>query len=423
MRYVRSQNNSDMDVSPSDMMKTGAGYRIMLYSHDTFGLGHLNRNLKIATALRSRFPEISILLVTGSPQVQRFRLPRGVDYVKLPAVHKVGDEGYMPRYLDISFKRALAIRTRIILETVREYAPDILLVDHSPLGMKKEILPSLEWIRDSGVETKSMLGLRDIYDDPWSTKKRWAEQKVFEVMRDLYDRIFIYGAPAIFDPISEYDFPEDVKSKTAFCGYITDFGGDLETDPDVQRENLVLVTIGGGDGGELLIENFLKSLHLKQNYNQFKSIILTGPFLEQEIWDRYRKEADELGVKILRCISEVRRLMKRSRLVLSTGGYNTVTDIMCHADRALIVPRILFREEQLIRAQKFSNMGYLKYLHPSEATPERLNEVMIEMLNERDSSLSRFRENGGQVLNGGTRLSELLGETLARFEKARGNTR
>ena len=44
--------------------------RIMLYSHDTQGLGHLRRNLSIATALRKAEPTSSILLVTGTGQGQ-----------------------------------------------------------------------------------------------------------------------------------------------------------------------------------------------------------------------------------------------------------------------------------------------------------------------------------------------------------------
>jgi len=397
----------------------GAGFRIILYSHDTFGLGHLNRNLKIAAALKARYPEISILLVTGSPQVQRFRLPEGVDYVKLPAVHKVGDEGYLPRYLNIPFKRVLAVRTKILLETVKEFGPHILLVDHSPLGMKKEILPSLEWIFDSKANMRAMLGLRDIYDDPSSTKKRWSEQGVFEVMRNLYDRIFIYGMPSIFDPVSEYEFPDDIKSKTSYCGYITDFHGGYKAVLPEKRENLVLVTIGGGDGGELVIENFLKSLRLWQNENLFKSIILTGPFLAPEIWERFHGEAGELGVKILRCVSDIGSLMKRSRLVISTGGYNTVTDIMCHANQALVIPRILYRDEQLIRARRLSEMGFLRYLHPSEATPERLRETIQETLSSDDDSLSRARADNPRMLCGGGHLSELMGETLAEFEKSK----
>ena len=41
--------------------------RILLYSHDTFGLGHLRRSRTIAQALVSAFPDASALILTGSP--------------------------------------------------------------------------------------------------------------------------------------------------------------------------------------------------------------------------------------------------------------------------------------------------------------------------------------------------------------------
>lgn len=420
MKYISSRNKSDIGGVLSARAGDGAGFRIMLYSHDTFGLGHLNRNLKIAAALKNRYPQISILLATGSPQVQRFKLPDGVDYVKLPAVHKVGDDGYMPRYLNVPFKRVLAVRTNILFQTVREFEPHILLVDHSPLGMKKEILPSLEWIRDNGGVTRAMLGLRDILDDPSKTKAHWAEHGIYDVMRNLYDRIFIYGTPAVFDPVSEYGFPDDIKAKTSYCGYITDFKANDNGDEAGQREKLILVTIGGGDGGELVIDNFLKSLRLGQYGNSFKYVILTGPFLAPDIWERFHVEANELGVKILRCISEVRLLMRRSRLVISTGGYNTVTDIMCYAHKALVIPRILFRDEQLIRARSFSKMGFFDYLHPDEATPDRLHKTISEILSNNDNSLSDARIKNASMLEGGNRLSELIGESLAEIGKPEG---
>jgi len=391
----------------------------MLYSHDTFGLGHLNRNLKIARALKNRFPAISILLVTGSPQAQRFKLPEGVDYVKLPAVHKVGEEGYAPRYLDIPFKQVLAVRTNILLQTVKEYRPHILLVDHSPLGMKKEILPSLEWVRNNKDTSRAMLGLRDILDDPAVTRKRWNDQMIYDVLREFYDRIFVYGMRFIYDPVAEYGISDDIRAKTSYCGYITDYDDGTEL-PKPDREKLVLVTIGGGDGGEGVIEQYLESLKSSKGKTDFKSIILTGPFLSRENWEKFHADANELGVKLLRCISEVRRLMRRSSLVLATGGYNTFTDILTHAHKAIVVPRILYRDEQLIRAKRFSQLGFIEYIHPTETTPERLSQALSESFSDNDSPLERARNADSELLNGGGRLSELIGESLGALKHARG---
>ena len=42
------------------------GTRILFYSHDSYGLGHLRRTLTLATAMRAAIPDASILIATGS---------------------------------------------------------------------------------------------------------------------------------------------------------------------------------------------------------------------------------------------------------------------------------------------------------------------------------------------------------------------
>ncbi|MEE9554998.1 MAG: glycosyltransferase [candidate division Zixibacteria bacterium] len=399
----------------------GIGFRVMLYSHDTFGLGHLSRNLKIASALKAAYPELSVLIATGSPQAHQFTIPDGTDYIKLPSVHKVNDEGYAARYLGITFKRILAVRRSVLLETVRNYEPHILLVDHAPLGMKREIVPCLEWIAANNDKSRAILGLRDILDSPSSTIESWTKQGIFEIIRNLYNRIFIYGMPTIFDPVAEYDFPDDIAFKTRYCGFITTYNNDgsISNEPEEAQEKLVLVTIGGGDGGETVIDDFLKVLRRKKNRSDHKSVILTGPFLSQEKWEAFQKQAEEVGASIFRYVSDPGSLMKRSALVISTGGYNTMTDILSFASQAVVVPRILYRKEQLIRAQRFGDLGLIRFIHPDDLTPESLGQAIEERLSEPDEKLAEARADNLLWLDGASRLARYIGESLAEIEKTK----
>ena len=45
--------------------------RVILYSHDTFGLGHLRRSRALATALTASNPNASAIILTGSPVAGR----------------------------------------------------------------------------------------------------------------------------------------------------------------------------------------------------------------------------------------------------------------------------------------------------------------------------------------------------------------
>jgi len=51
--------------------------RLLVYSHDIFGLGNIRRMLAIREHLVEADVDLSILLVTGSSVIHNLRLPRG----------------------------------------------------------------------------------------------------------------------------------------------------------------------------------------------------------------------------------------------------------------------------------------------------------------------------------------------------------
>ncbi|RMD61332.1 glycosyltransferase, partial [Candidatus Parcubacteria bacterium] len=84
--------------------------RIALYSHDTMGLGHMRRNLLIATALTRSEPRPIVLMIAGAREAAAFAMPAGVDCVTLPAFGKQTNGQYHARSLDVSLKSLVALR-------------------------------------------------------------------------------------------------------------------------------------------------------------------------------------------------------------------------------------------------------------------------------------------------------------------------
>ena len=397
---------------------------MLIYSHDTFGLGHLQRCLKIADGLLAAYPELSILLVTGSPVVHRFQLPRGVDYLKLPAVRKIGPERYEARALRVSHDEILRLRTGLVLEAVRSFAPHVLLVDHSPAGMKGEMLPALRYLREHRPECTALLGLRDIIDDPESVVTLWEAQGIYEVLRTLYDRIMVYGAPVVFDTLRAYRFPEDLRHKTVYCHYVT---GRVARPVAVRRRNgraapqRVLVTIGGGDGaGETVIGNYLEMLRQFADRVTFESVVLTGPFLDDELLARFKREARSLPVTLRRFVSDTTPLLQRVDLVVSTAGYNSITQILTHARRALIIPRVLHRREQLLRARRLAELGWVRFLHPGEVTPAAMFREVSAALADPAEPVRVAREQHADLLDGVRRVTEVCGEVFKKYVQSKG---
>ncbi len=406
---------------------TGKGLRVLLYSHDTLGLGHIQRCLKISRSLRAIYPELSILLVTGSPQVHRFQIPPAVDYIKLPAVRKVGRERYESRFPGASFEQTLKLRTNLILETVKGYAPHLLLVDHSPHGMQGEIMPSLEWLKKSNGACRIILGMRDIIDDPQTVIELWKRQGTYDVLRYFYDRIFLYGSPSVFDSITSYEFPPDIKSKSQYCGYITDCDAKDNLSgppgrPGDGGKKFVVLTVGGGDGwGEDLISSFLEIIQEHKTSIPFESLILTGPFLKEDHWNRFKSAARDLPVKILKFVRHTGPFLARSDLVISTGGYNTITDILSYARKALVIPRIKYRKEQFLRAERMSNLGLVTLMHPDDVSARHLYDCVSDLLASDDDTLVEARARNLIPLDGGRRLAEQLGDIFIEIESKREN--
>ena len=68
--------------------------RILMYSHDTFGLGHLRRCRTIAHALVQEYSGLMVLIVSGSQIAGAFDYRARVDFVKIPSVIKLRNGEY-----------------------------------------------------------------------------------------------------------------------------------------------------------------------------------------------------------------------------------------------------------------------------------------------------------------------------------------
>ena len=174
--------------------------RVLFYSHDTFGLGHLRRSSTLAAALTDADDQMSALIITGSPVAGRFAFPERVDYVRLPGVTKRSDGSYISEKLGVDIEETTIIRAGLIKSLVELFEPDIIVVDKEPTGFRGELLPALEWLHKTGNKTKLVLGLRDVLDDPELLAEEWKRKGSVQAMEKYYDEIWIYGLKSVYDP-------------------------------------------------------------------------------------------------------------------------------------------------------------------------------------------------------------------------------
>jgi predicted glycosyltransferase len=353
--------------------------KIVLYSHDTFGMGNIRRTLLLSHEFISEYPGASILIITGSPMIHAFRIPKGMDYIKLPCLDRFAAEHYGPRYLPDCPGEVKETREAILRESVLRFNPDLMVVDKRASGIDSELLPTLHALRENGRHTKLALGVRDILDEPERTRKILAGNGSFEVINEFYDEVWIYGSKGIFDTTKEYGFPDSVVRKTFYCGYLKR-PTVVAKRPDGPPR--ILVTTGGGGDGSDLIEAYLAGLSTLPRNVALRSTVIFGPQMPQErrlsLLRRFDYMAD---VNFLEFEADITNLYAESDLVVSQAGYNTVCELLSFSRRAILVPRSEPVREQLIRARLLAERGFFECLEPQDLTPETLISKVLEALN------------------------------------------
>ena len=195
--------------------------RVLVYSHDTFGLGNIRRMLEIARALVDASPDVSVLVVTGSPMLHAFRIPPRIDYVKLPCLARGADGRYGARTLDLTLAATVRLRANLIRSAIADFEPDLILVDKKPFGVEDELAGALAALHAGGEHAKLVLLLRDILDSPGGDDPRLAQNGCFyEAIEAYYDEVLVVGDADVFDLRREYAMPPFAAAKVTFCGYI-----------------------------------------------------------------------------------------------------------------------------------------------------------------------------------------------------------
>jgi predicted glycosyltransferase len=379
---------SDVSSSPSTaeaqdadpaLDSASAGRRVLFYSHDGTGLGHLRITLGVATAYAQQRPRDSLLLLTGSLHTGSFELPANLDYVKIPAMPKRDlyaslppTEGYTG-----SHNSTIRFRSALALATVQAFDPHLVVVDHAPAGLFRELALALEWLRDRQPRPRLALLMRDITFGPEQTRTIWRNEEVYPLLDQVYDRILVYGDREVFDPIAAYAMSEAAAARTRFCGFLVPSPprrspSEVRHDVGANALPLVVVSAGGGADGGPLLRAYLEGLGDRSG-PPVHSYVVTGPLLP----DGERRELAALAQRIpnIRIVDfdpDFASSVRAADAVVSMGGYNSLAEAAYFGKRPVVAPRVPGPEEQLLRAEGFARLGLATVIPPDALTPVAL---------------------------------------------------
>ena len=352
--------------------------RVLIYSHDTFGLGHIRRCRAIANALIASFPHISVIIVSGSSVISSFQFGDGIDYVRIPGIEKQSDGSYEPHHLNLDLSDTIRLRTDIIKQTVLSFDPDVVIVDKEPVGLRGELKPSLDILRRRGA--RIVLGLRDVLDEPAAVLEEWSRNGALEALDTVYDDIFVYGLENVYQPLTGLPGQQRFADKVRYMGYLkraVPSPMPPNRYPRITKQPFVLVTPGGGGDGAGVIDWVISAYEADPTI-ELPALIVFGPFMSREKRKEFAERiARNPKLEGLGFEPRLELLMNRAHCVVAMGGYNTFCEILSFDKPALIVPRVKPRLEQAIRAGRADELKLVDTLYDPSQTGEGERDPLV----------------------------------------------
>lgn len=357
--------------------------RVLIYSHDTYGLGHLRRCLRIATAMVGSRTVHHVLIASGSPQASSFPLPDGVDIVKLPAATKDATGGYRSRTLGLDLDDLAAVRARLVLAAVEAFRPGAVLVDHAPVGMHGELIPFLEALPMLRPRPIVVLGMREIIDAVELVERQWQQAGVWDRLRESYDGVVVYGDAVVTTTAAELDLAGRLTIPVEHVGYVAPT--PIEVDKRHRRMPAIVVTPGGGGDGLPVLEAYADFLEASPLAGRVRSVLVTGPFADGGPVGRLvdRVTAVDRPVEIVRFSNQLEGIIATADGAVTMAGYNTVAEMLAHGVPALLAPRSFPRLEQWLRATRLSAVASFTPVDPEELDRHHLAAFVEGVLDRR----------------------------------------
>ena len=381
--------------------------RILMYSHDTFGLGHLRRCRTIAHALVERYHGVRVLIISGATIAGAFDYRARVDFLKIPSVIKLRNGEYTSLSEHIDVRDTIEMRQSIIMHTAQTFQPDIFIVDKEPMGLRGEVEEALAYLKARGASL--VLGLREVMDAPHLLEAEWKRNDVLAKIDRIYDDIWVYGPPNFYNPLTGLEASQSVQDRMKYVGFLQRraLHSDLSTHQP-EGDYILVTTGGGGDGADLVLD--VMTAYEQDKSLTHKALIVLGPYMPSERRIELMQRGQKIDhVEVIEFDTRMEELIAGSSAVVAMGGYNTYCEILSFDRPALIVPRTTPREEQLLRASRAAELGMVDMLLPEEAQdPIRMARVLKALPDRQPPS----HGTSDLMLEGLTNIIQIVGDDL-----------
>lgn len=353
--------------------------RILVYSHNSIGLGHAFRTLAVITGIRKWRPDIEFLVISGTSIPQIF-FREGIEVIKLPSIKldiDCADHPMCSRYLSgFELENIFDFRQRIILASFDFFQPDALIIEHNMTGQMSELIPLLmkKWMRKGGPVDFALIHIcRGImkwvpllqipYENPRHRSESINIGALYDFMYVLEDREVIDINQAFFG-----DDPE-LEKKIAYLGKVTNrVHEELPARDQVLMQHglpdkkIVLISLGRNHNVAPLSIRLLEILQANGTAQDNQIVMVMDPYLSGTAEQELRSHPMSAGVRFLPFVPDLVDLMNHAELVFARAGYNIVNEILLTGVKAVLIPESHGGGEQELRIQSLRGAHTLALL-------------------------------------------------------------
>ena len=282
--------------------------------------------------------------------------------------------------------RGKAGRRERLLALYEEVGPDVVVTELFPFGRRQlrfELLPLLDRCAEDRARSGRPRIASSVRDILVESPKPERTREMLELVRRYYDLVLVHGDPRFVSLDATFPHAREIADRIAYTGYVVarPGSGPAERGPgeeggeegggDEASEGEVVVSAGGGAVGGRLLEAALAA-RPRTPLADAGWRLLAGANLPESGFRSLAARAPA-GVTVERFRPDFRTLLRRARLSISQGGYNTLMEVLDARLRAVVVPYAGGLEtEQTLRANLLAARGLIEVVDEEDLGAESL---------------------------------------------------
>jgi len=325
--------------------------RVLFYTANGVGLGHLRRTQLIAEELRKKKIEVVLATSSLSPQI----LGKFFDHlIRLePFTEKLSDD-------ELAYLKARTKNEKRLLAAVKKFKPDLIVGDFH-LSKRNFVFLTLKKVLDSFPIKNVFIWRIDSFKNFPSIIKE------LESRIKYFNKIIIPHSQIELVELLPFSFLKKISADKRFeiSGPIFQKLDKNKLDQCRKKYNIsskdfiITITLGAGGGlkdycdfPDKIVQGFLNIYsQLARNIPNLRSFLILGPYFKKT------PRKSSFGLKVVRFENNLLELMKVSNLVVSTAGYNTCNELIEARTPSILIPLKRGGSEQFDRADFFEKKG------------------------------------------------------------------